>query len=70
MHKHWTYGILPEAGGLMDQPAALELVLLATDLGVIQGGEVRREIDKRKQEMGQRTKAGFKGRTTGARRGR
>ena len=58
LHLHWSNGILPNMGGLDDQAAIFNDVIIAVDVGVKAGRERLQEMAQKKAEMDARTKSG------------
>lgn len=56
LHLNWTKGILPEPGGLDDQPAAYPSAMAAVEAGMNAAQEVKMEQTRRDQERKQRHK--------------
>jgi len=56
LHRHWSNGILPAQGGLAEQPANYENVILATDTGLALGQSALQEISQRKADRQNRKK--------------
>lgn len=57
LHRHWSQGILPEAGGLMDQAAVYRPFILAVDTGIAVGRDMRLQIEQRKADHERRQPA-------------
>jgi len=50
LHRHWSKGILPTQGGLDEQPANYQNLILATDTGIAIGRETMQEVAQRKAD--------------------